>query len=324
MKSKENNLEKNISRLVKLASDSNEPGKAFADSVVKNALDELKGTKAEREGNDKFVKVKWKRTLSWAAVVLVVCGIGFGILISNAGRTRKTTEVGFSGGPNELVVKDSGVELVVEETSLPTKFDADEAYESLKVSKNLDAFLKQNEPNYNMLVSARAPKPVQMVKPKLADSTPVDINIAMSHGPVKDGLAAFLICEQNQFKLDEPVPLLCGVVYDGPAERVTILAPPGAVDPDNISWLSITGPDGNDVPYMGVYVMHPLPDPKDALQLRRHRFHGYLDRNIRGDFKLCTPGTYTIKWHCEMRPVDGVSCWTGELVSNEIQIEIVK
>jgi hypothetical protein len=324
MKSKENNLEKNISRLVKLAGDSNEPGKVFADSVVKNALDELKGTKAEREGNGKFVKVKWKRTLSWAAVVLVVCGIGFGILISNAGKMRKTTGVDFSGGPNELVAKDSGVELVVEETSLPTKFDVDEAYESLKVSKELDVSILQSEPNYNMPLAVRAVKPKNIETRKPAASTPVDINIAMSHGPVKDGLAAFLICEQSQFKLDEPLTLLYGVVYGGPAEKVTILAPGAAVDPGNISWLSITGPDGNDVPYIGVYVMFPLPDPKDALQLRRRRFYGRLAYNIRDSFKLCTPGTYTIKWHCEMRPVDGVSCWTGELVSNEIQIEVVK
>lgn len=152
----------------------------------------------------------------------------------------------------------------------------------------------------------------------------MNVKLPMSHGPVKDGLAAFLICEQNRFKLDEPVPLLYGVVYGGPAEKVTILAPGAAVDPGNISWLSITGPDGNDVPYIGVYVMFPLPDPKDALQLRRRRFYGRLAYNIRDSFKLCTPGTYTIKWHCEMRPVDGVSCWTGELVSNEIQIEVVK
>ncbi|MHC4888151.1 MAG: vWA domain-containing protein, partial [Planctomycetota bacterium] len=77
MKSKENNLEKNISRLVKLTSDSNEPSEAFADSVVKNALDELKGTKAgrKREGNDKFIKAGWPKIFAYAASIIIVCGV---------------------------------------------------------------------------------------------------------------------------------------------------------------------------------------------------------------------------------------------------------
>ena len=157
------------------------------------------------------------------------------------------------------------------------------------------------------------------------------VKIAMSHGPVKDGLAAFLICEQNQFKLDEPVPLLYGVVYDGPAEPdypaeseyPTILEPYPAVDPGNISWFSVTGPDGNDIPYMGVYVMFPLADPRDVQRLEHRCFHGRFTPNIRYYFKLGTPGLYTIKWHWRIRPVDGISYWVGELVSNEIQIEIV-
>ncbi len=327
MKSKENNLEKNISRLVKLAGDSDKPSEAFADSVMKNALDELKGTKAEREGNDKFVKVKWKRTLSWAAVVLVVCGIGFGILISNANKTGKRAESDLKiprlpEQSSELAVRDKGKPggaEFVEEGPFPDKgFAADEAYESLKVSKNLDAFLSQSEPNYNMLLAARAAKPMFMKKPK-----PVAISIAMSHGPVKDGLAAFLICERNQFKLDEPVPLLYGIVYNGQDESMAVPAPNPAVDPSNRSWFSITGPDGNDVPYMGVYATFPRLSPKDVLRLKRRNFHGRLTPNIRGNFKLCTPGIYTIKWHYQIGSIVGDSCWVGELVSNEIQIEIL-
>jgi len=157
------------------------------------------------------------------------------------------------------------------------------------------------------------------------------VKLAMSHGPVKDGLAAFLICEQSKFKLDEPIPLLYGVVYDGPAEPEypaeseypTIPAPYPAVDPGNISWLSVTGPDGNDIPYMGVYVMFPLLDHRDVLRLKHRSFHGRFTPNIRDKFKLGTPGLYTIKWHWRLRPVDGISSWVGELVSNEIQIEIV-
>lgn len=152
------------------------------------------------------------------------------------------------------------------------------------------------------------------------------VKLAMSHGPVKDGLAAFLICEQSQFKLDEPIPLLYGVVYYGPAESEcpTILEPYPAVDPGNISWFSVTGPDGNDIPYMGVYVMFPLADPRDVQRLERRCFRGRFTPNIRYYFKLVTPGLYTIKWHWQIGPEDGISYWVGELVSNEIQIEIVK
>jgi len=154
----------------------------------------------------------------------------------------------------------------------------------------------------------------------------MDVKIAMSHGPVKDGLAAFLICEQSKFKLDEPIPLLYGVVYYGSAESEcpTILEPYPAVDPGNISWFSVTGPDGNDIPYMGVYVMFPLADPRDVQRLERRCFRGRFTPNIRYYFKLVTPGLYTIKWHWQIGPEDGISYWVGELVSNEIQIEIVK
>ncbi len=77
MKSKENNLEKNISRLVKLAGDSNEPSGAFADSVMKDALDELKGTKAgpKREGNGRFTKVGWPKIFAYAASIIIVSGV---------------------------------------------------------------------------------------------------------------------------------------------------------------------------------------------------------------------------------------------------------
>ncbi len=152
----------------------------------------------------------------------------------------------------------------------------------------------------------------------------VNVDIKMSHGPVKDGLAAFLICERNKFNLDQPTPLLYGIVYNGPDENMAVPAPYPAVDPSNRSWFSITGPDGNDVPYMGVYATFPRLSPKYVLRLKRRNFHGRLTPNIRDDFKLCTPGIYTVKWHYQIESVVGDSCWVGHLVSNEIQIEIVK
>jgi len=152
----------------------------------------------------------------------------------------------------------------------------------------------------------------------------MNLKIQMSHGPVKNGLAAFLICERNKFNLEQPIPLLYGIVYNGPDESMAVPAPNPAVDPSNRSWFSITGSDGNDVPYMGVYATFPRLSPKDVLRLKQRNFHGRLTPNIRDDFKLCTPGIYTIKWHYQIGSIVGDSCWVGHLVSNEIQIEIVK
>jgi hypothetical protein len=184
-------------------------------------------------------------------------------------------------------------------------------------------------PKWGVIGLSRMPMTTNKTSDKNTPSTPVPakdmgVNIAMSHGPVKDGLAAFLICEQNQFKLDEPVPLLYGIVYNGPDESMAVPAPNPAVDPSNRSWFSITGPDGNDVPYMGVYATFPRLSPKDVLRLKRRNFHGRLTPNVRDYFKLCTPGIYTIKWHYQIGSIVGDFCWVGHLVSNEIKIEIVK
>ncbi|MHC4489649.1 MAG: vWA domain-containing protein, partial [Planctomycetota bacterium] len=76
MKPKEDNLGKNISRLVKLAGDSDMPSKAFANSVVENALDELRTPGADRnqEKRDKATKSKWLKIFAYAAAIFILCG----------------------------------------------------------------------------------------------------------------------------------------------------------------------------------------------------------------------------------------------------------
>ncbi len=76
MKPKEDNLEKNISRLMKLAGDSDRPSKAFTDSVVENALDKLKVPDAERTRGEmgKSVRIKRLRILAYAAAIFIGCG----------------------------------------------------------------------------------------------------------------------------------------------------------------------------------------------------------------------------------------------------------
>ncbi|MHC4739803.1 MAG: vWA domain-containing protein, partial [Planctomycetota bacterium] len=98
MNSKENNLEKNISRLVKLTGDTDKPSKAFSDSLTEQALGELKGSGTGRKREEKGAKMtlKWKTALAWAATIMIVCALGVGILVSNTKRASK--EIGKVAG----------------------------------------------------------------------------------------------------------------------------------------------------------------------------------------------------------------------------------
>jgi Ca-activated chloride channel family protein len=76
MKPKEDDLEKNISRLVKLAGDTDKPSSDFVDSVIENALDKLKVPDAERTRGEmgKSVRTKRLRMFAYAAVIFILCG----------------------------------------------------------------------------------------------------------------------------------------------------------------------------------------------------------------------------------------------------------
>jgi hypothetical protein len=146
----------------------------------------------------------------------------------------------------------------------------------------------------------------------------------MSHGPMKDGLAAFLICERKQFKVGEPIPVMIGIVYGKYEGHMTVYQPLHPIDPCNCSWFSATGPDGKDVPYTGGNLDFFGLDPKGAKRLHRGLFCGRVCNDVRHSYKLDTPGSYTIEWHYEISPALGGSWWHGYLGSNKIQIEIVK
>jgi len=90
MKKKENNLEKNISRLVKLTADSDKLSEAFTESLIDKALQELEagGQGRTREGRKIDMKVTFK-TLAWAAVILVACGVVFSIIVPSLQKSGK-------------------------------------------------------------------------------------------------------------------------------------------------------------------------------------------------------------------------------------------
>ena len=77
--------DKNISRLVKLTGDPIKPGRAFTESLIDNALSELKRLRVDGRQKEKGIiaKLDWrKKAIGWAAMIAVVCSAGFGILVS--------------------------------------------------------------------------------------------------------------------------------------------------------------------------------------------------------------------------------------------------
>jgi hypothetical protein len=76
-----NREDENISRLVKLADDSNKPGKAFADSLINDALGELKRLKTEKK--QKVINAGWwEKSMGWAAMFAAACAAGLTFVAS--------------------------------------------------------------------------------------------------------------------------------------------------------------------------------------------------------------------------------------------------
>ncbi len=144
----------------------------------------------------------------------------------------------------------------------------------------------------------------------------------------KNGLAAFLTCERDKFKVGELIPVVYGVI--NMRDEAMTLQPPHPVvrlcGLDPVSWFSGTGPHGNDFFYDGGVVCGPNLsyhfDAEHAFRLAPGELHGRLGIIALGR-KSRTAGTYCIKWNY-LVPAGSGSWWQGHLVSNQIRIEIVK
>lgn len=78
-------LDKNVSRLVKLAGDSGKPRKAFVESLITNTLGELNRSveATTRAREDILRKISWRdKIMGIAAMIAVMCGAGLSILVS--------------------------------------------------------------------------------------------------------------------------------------------------------------------------------------------------------------------------------------------------
>ena len=146
----------------------------------------------------------------------------------------------------------------------------------------------------------------------------------ITHGRPERGLAAFLATERPQFKVSEPIMVSYGVVCTGLEPGVQLLKavlPCGAADPENRSWLTCTGPDGNEVKYRGEFISRFAVGSEDQVSLRRGMFVGTTSTDVELQFDFNTPGKYRLIWH--YRGGGLPEAWAGDLVSNEIEIEIV-
>ena len=76
-----NREDENISRLVKLADDSNEPGKAFTQSLINDALGELKRLNIAKQREPINVSW-WEKAVGWAAMFAAACTAGFAVVVS--------------------------------------------------------------------------------------------------------------------------------------------------------------------------------------------------------------------------------------------------
>jgi hypothetical protein len=78
-------LDKNISRLVKLAGDSSKPREAFVEPLITNTLGELnRSVEAAKRARENILrKISWPdKIMGIAAMIAVLCGAGLSILVS--------------------------------------------------------------------------------------------------------------------------------------------------------------------------------------------------------------------------------------------------
>jgi len=73
-------LNNNLLRLVKLAGDSDRPSETFTHGLVDEALGQLRQGRAGGE-REMAMKTNWIKCVAWAAVILLIAGLGFNLLI---------------------------------------------------------------------------------------------------------------------------------------------------------------------------------------------------------------------------------------------------
>lgn len=137
-------------------------------------------------------------------------------------------------------------------------------------------------------------------------------NHGLEHGPEADGLAAFLWCAWGNVKSGDPIPLTLGLICLNSPQR-QVHGRLGPADPGNLSWLTVTGPAGVELPYIGRYVNRTMRDEETVL-VWPGSFHGQTFWHLDAQFDISQPGSYRLRWHYKFRG--------QQLISNELHIQI--
>jgi hypothetical protein len=153
----------------------------------------------------------------------------------------------------------------------------------------------------------------------------------ITHGQSDRGLAAFLVTSGRPFQSGGWIALSYGLICTANQpeqievpKSLKIVRPYPAADPNNHSWFSVSGPDGGGLKYRGEFPHWPRAQPGQVVLLRTGEFIGRTSIHAELHFDFSKPGKYRIRWHYLPDAPEGLEgVWTGELVSNEVQIEIV-
>jgi hypothetical protein len=148
------------------------------------------------------------------------------------------------------------------------------------------------------------------------------------HGEPDRGLAAFLAYDGARFKAGDPLEISFGLIGTKtndppPPKRVKVLRPFPPAEPNNLSWISVAGPDGKELRYQGEYIDWANPQPDDFVVLTQGAFAGQtFSELVPYHYDLRQPGKYRLRWHYAPGAFEGA--WAGQLTSNEVEIEIVR
>ncbi len=195
MNSEKNNLEKNISRLIKLTGDANQPSKAYVDSLVDKTLDELNRSRPAAAMRDTIMTIK--KIFAYAAAILVVCGVLVAVLMQ---QNQKSQHVSVNvqepkAVDNKIVLEEKGVsaksadESAAEFTDAPAPGAAPADGFGIKmVAKDTDALsrskIEYTEKQAMSFANAKpeGPKPAPVLNERLGISRREMLALAPSRG----------------------------------------------------------------------------------------------------------------------------------------------
>ena len=162
-------------------------------------------------------------------------------------------------------------------------------------------------------------------------------------GDARDEVVAFLLLPpgSNRFVAGTPIYLMHGLCYRVENQdrgvrrlrRLRVFRPREAADPNNLSWFTVTGPDGKQLAYSGPSVS-PTGVEVDVKSTSELFPNGGMvgvitNWDLGAFYRIQEPGVYRVQWHYEMpaevsgRTIGDATLWSGKVSSNEVEFEII-